>query len=97
MKSRFYLLASLLLISCSISVGFAAKTEHAHSYKSAFDNNGKPADNDKKVKDYSFNEDVEQLSGKEDEKEINEVPIPAALWLFGSAFFGLAGLIRKKT
>ena len=27
---------------------------------------------------------------------INEVPIPAAVWLFGSALLGLAGLRRRK-
>ena len=27
---------------------------------------------------------------------INEVPLPAAAWLFGSALFGLAGLRRRK-
>ena len=28
--------------------------------------------------------------------DINEVPLPAAAWLFGSALFGLAGLRRRK-
>jgi hypothetical protein len=28
---------------------------------------------------------------------VNEVPIPAAAWLFGSALLGLAGLRRRKT
>lgn len=28
--------------------------------------------------------------------EVSEVPIPAAAWLFGSAFIGLAGIKRKK-
>ena len=27
---------------------------------------------------------------------INEVPIPAAAWLFGSALLGMAGLRRRK-
>jgi hypothetical protein len=27
---------------------------------------------------------------------INEVPIPAAVWLFGSALLGLTGLRRRK-
>ena len=27
---------------------------------------------------------------------INEVPLPAAAWLFGSALLGLAGLRRRK-
>ena len=27
---------------------------------------------------------------------INEVPLPAAVWLFGSALLGLAGLRRRK-
>ena len=27
---------------------------------------------------------------------INEVPIPAAVWLFGSALLGLTGMRRRK-
>jgi len=29
--------------------------------------------------------------------DVSEVPLPAAVWLFGSAFAGLMGVARKRT
>lgn len=33
----------------------------------------------------------------QDASNNNDVPVPAALWLFGSAVFGIHGLVRRKT
>jgi hypothetical protein len=33
----------------------------------------------------------------QDDSNNNDVPVPAALWLFGSAVFGIHGLVRRKT
>lgn len=122
MKSRFYFLASWLLISSLCSVAFAAKTPDFQKNQPDFGQKIKPADDEKKFKQFSFKEDIEKLCKNDDEAEnvflhlskhhkpknkkpqqddendddINEVPVPAALWLFGSAFFGLTGLIRKQ-
>jgi len=35
-------------------------------------------------------------SCKKEPNDISEVPVPAAVWLFGSALFGLMGVSRKK-
>lgn len=33
----------------------------------------------------------------QDASNSNDVPLPAAIWLFGSAVFGIHGLVRRKT
>ena len=30
------------------------------------------------------------------ERELNPVPVPAAVWLFGSGLLGLVGIARRK-
>jgi len=44
----------------------------------------------------AFNDNVGRTSTDLYVAGINEVPIPAAAWLFGSALLGLAGLRRRK-
>lgn len=42
------------------------------------------------------NEDYDRCGNDDDEQQPAQTPIPAAVWLFGSALLGLTGIIRRK-
>ena len=47
--------------------------------------------------DSRFAAHIHDCSGSNSCSAVSAVPVPAAVWLFGSGLLGLAGLARRKT